>query len=832
MPASPGSSSFFNLIVDHGGIQGLTDDDHTQYPFFSTGTGTPVGAVTPQRVGHIYVATDLENAWIATNTTNADWEQLDAAGGGGGPSVSTGAGAPVSTPSAEGDIYIDTTNDQSYMAVGTASSSDWKQTSNLPQGITSVSDDTSPTLGGDLDGGGFAITNIGDVDGVDISALVSLTIANLRSVIGGLTDTQGATADRFVYWDADGTLQQCSHEDIVTQAHSDMGIVPQKRISTTVDPTVNDDSASGYAVNDLWTNTTTDNSWICQDITTGAAVWTQIDGGGGGVSDHGALTGLADDDHTQYFRHDGTRLMTAALNMGGFDITNVGDVDGVDVSALVSLTIANLRSLIGGLTDAQGATADRFLYWDSDGTLQQCSHEDIVTQGFSDLGIVPQKRIATTVDPTVNDDSASGYAVNDLWTNTTDDTSWICVDATATAAVWKPIALTKTGTAAPAVAPDFVGQLFLDTTNENIYIGIDTVNAADFLQVNGGGGDLWSDVVDADIVPDADGTRDLGADATRFAQAYIDELHSTGGLLVTESADHTNTPAAGKGEYWVRNDTPCVPVFTDDAGTDHVLNAAGGGTDVSVLSVEKNTAGTINKGQVVYVAGYDTDKPTVELADADASAALPPIGVANASITDSTAGDVVMSGIVDGMDTSAFTAGDNVYLDTTAGALVATRPDEEFVYRIGQVIYSHASNGVLRVNIERVQGRYWIYGVVWGLSNSQRLDNWFVGQATGTVESVEFSAAKYLSGSDASNYWTFDIQNASESDRSILAAPYDMTTDPTWKTWVDLGAVNGTAANLEVTRGDLINLEVRETGNPPSLGTHSISIRIKVKPAN
>jgi len=163
MPGSPGSSNFG--YTDHGNLNGLGDDDHTQYPFFTTGTGSPVGAVTPQRVGHIYVATDLENAWIATNTTNADWEQIDASGGGGGggggggsgPSVSTGSGAPVSTPSAEGDIYIDTTNDQSYMAVGTASSSDWKQTSNLPQGITSLIDDTTPQLGGDLDTNGNKI---------------------------------------------------------------------------------------------------------------------------------------------------------------------------------------------------------------------------------------------------------------------------------------------------------------------------------------------------------------------------------------------------------------------------------------------------------------------------------------------------------------------------------------------------------------------------------------------------------------------------------------------------------------------------------------------------
>lgn len=35
-------------------------------------------------------------------------------------------------------------------------------------------------------------------------------------------------------------------------------------------------------------------------------------GGGGGVTDHGALTGLADDDHTQYARIDGSRNFTGS----------------------------------------------------------------------------------------------------------------------------------------------------------------------------------------------------------------------------------------------------------------------------------------------------------------------------------------------------------------------------------------------------------------------------------------------------------------------------------------------------------------------------------------
>lgn len=53
---------------------------------------------------------------------------------------------------------------------------------------------------------------------------------------------------------------------------------------------------------------------------------------GSGVSDHGFLTGLADDDHTQYLLISGARNMSGSLNMGTFNITNVGTVDGVDIS--------------------------------------------------------------------------------------------------------------------------------------------------------------------------------------------------------------------------------------------------------------------------------------------------------------------------------------------------------------------------------------------------------------------------------------------------------------------------------------------------------------------
>lgn len=57
-------------------------------------------------------------------------------------------------------------------------------------------------------------------------------------------------------------------------------------------------------------------------------------GGGGGVTDHGALTGLLDDDHTQYVKANGTRPMSGNLDMGGFSITNVVNVDGINLETL------------------------------------------------------------------------------------------------------------------------------------------------------------------------------------------------------------------------------------------------------------------------------------------------------------------------------------------------------------------------------------------------------------------------------------------------------------------------------------------------------------------
>ncbi len=126
-------------------IQDITDSDNLKYVAFSEFAGGGISNVvedtTPQLGGTLDLngntvgdasAADLTklSELTATSTelnyvdgvTSAIQTQLDTK-----TTVSTGSSAPASTPTKAGDIYVDTTADVVYVAVGTASSADWQE---------------------------------------------------------------------------------------------------------------------------------------------------------------------------------------------------------------------------------------------------------------------------------------------------------------------------------------------------------------------------------------------------------------------------------------------------------------------------------------------------------------------------------------------------------------------------------------------------------------------------------------------------------------------------------------------------------------------------------
>lgn len=119
--------------------------------------------------------------------------------------------------------------------------------------------------------------------------------------------------------------------------------------------------------------------------------------------------------------------------------------------------------------------------------------------------------------------------------------------------------------------------------------------------------------------------------------------------------------------------------------------------------IAKNTSGsTITPGQVVYVTGSVGVIPTISLAKADnISTISPTIGMVLDSITNNSFGQVMLSGIIESINTSAFTASDIIYVSTsTAGGLVNIKPSYPYFTKgIGVILNSSAGNGSILVSI-------------------------------------------------------------------------------------------------------------------------------------
>lgn len=173
----------------------------------------------------------------------------------------------------------------------------------------------------------------------------------------------------------------------------------------------------------------------------------------------------------------------------------------------------------------------------------------------------------------------------------------------------------------------------------------------------------------------------------------------TGGIsspdFVQFDTTATVTPATGRLFF---NDGEGGLAYTLKGG--NVVQEVGQSQQVLVYN---GTGATLTKGQVVYSNGAQGQRPTVALALAtgDATSART-LGIVAESIADGAEGWVTSLGIIENINTSAFTAGAQLYLSgATAGGLTATKPVAplHMVY-VARCIKSHATSGRLFVTVQ------------------------------------------------------------------------------------------------------------------------------------
>ena len=123
----------------------------------------------------------------------------------------------------------------------------------------------------------------------------------------------------------------------------------------------------------------------------------------------------------------------------------------------------------------------------------------------------------------------------------------------------------------------------------------------------------------------------------------------------------------------------------------------------AVVSQVRNASGaTIDAGSVVYINGATGSLPTIAKAQANSGVtSSKTFGVVLTSISNNSNGFVVVLGLVNNIDTSAFADGALLWLSaTTAGALTATKPIQPLNSVFIGVVTRSSNNGSIEVNIQ------------------------------------------------------------------------------------------------------------------------------------
>ena len=148
------------------------------------------------------------------------------------------------------------------------------------------------------------------------------------------------------------------------------------------------------------------------------------------------------------------------------------------------------------------------------------------------------------------------------------------------------------------------------------------------------------------------------------------------------------------------NSRPLQKIF--GSLTEYLKDTLSQTTEVSQTYVRNGETTTLTVGTVVYLHAQQGNRATVKRAynTSDATSAKT-LGVVAENIPANSDGLVTTLGYLEKVNTSAFTAGQTLYLGATAGTFTATKPvaPNHMVY-VGVVVRANAGNGIIYVRCQ------------------------------------------------------------------------------------------------------------------------------------
>lgn len=311
------------------------------------------------------------------------------------------------------------------------------------------------------------------------------------------------------------------------------------------------------------------------------------------------------------------------LTASSGDVEDLSPANAIDVlesgGAVIetnATTVANAGAIMG--TDV--SESDGFLRKTGSGTY------DAVKYNFS-----------ATTSPTATDDTGDGYAVGSLWIDTTNDRVYICLDATASAAVWKVLELPGGGTSGQVLAKQS-GSDYDFTWGDAITVTpaagkIVAGNASNEWATIGPGEDGQIPVVQTDLTI-AFADLDISKDATPTLGGDLTVTGRSLKLSADKILDFVDG-SGGTNSNWVqltqgRDDGPTITATGDDTNVDLKLATKGTGvikTDIGLQftsSDESKILGSAGSQMLTFTdgAGSATVPSKVDIVALDGKATI------------------------------------------------------------------------------------------------------------------------------------------------------------------------------------------------------------------
>jgi hypothetical protein len=247
-----------------------------------------------------------------------------------------------------------------------------------------------------------------------------------------------------------------------------------------------------------------------------------------------------------------------------------------------------------------------------------------------------------------------------------------------------------------------------------------------------------------------------------FSNAYGDNGVEYLGDKVVFADDTEQTTALPSGTA----DGYIVAWNADTSAYDSVPNDA----RTLFLNGTNKTGTTIAKGKAVYISGATGNHPEITLAIATSEASSSKtVGITSAAIANNATGRVIVAGLLENVDTSAFTAGNVLYLSSSsAGGFQTTLPTQpNHGVLLGYVVRSNANNGVIEVRVDNYQELGEQSDVL--LTSKTNLDLLSYETSSGLWKNKSFSTLGLLtSATAASTYLTI---STAASTYSPIASP-------------------------------------------------------------